>query len=278
MSERRRQAAAWEVVRRPALGSFGIVAAVALWEVSVRLGWVDRLLLPTPANVAGRLVHNWTEPTFSSSPLAKATLATLQHFALGFSLAIGIGVVAGAVIGMVRPIRAYTDGVLRLFQYTPPAAILPLLILYMYQGQSTIVAFVVIASVWPILIHTRDGIDNRDVVLDAAARSVGWKGVNLFVRVSLHEITPELGVGIRIASVIALLSTIFGEYFAGGNAGLGFEIQLAKQAFRYNDMYPAVITLAGIGFCVNLVFRYVEARATRWRTHGAAATTSTAAV
>jgi NitT/TauT family transport system permease protein len=254
--------------RRAVLGVLGIVGAIVLWDVAVRLRWVDPLLLPTPLTVARRLWHNWTEPSFAASPLAKATEATLVHFTLGFALSVGIGVVAGAVIGMVRPVRVYTNTLLRLFQYTPPAAILPLLVLYLYQSATTVLTFIVVASVWPILIHTRDAIAGRDMILDAAARSAGWRGVRLFLRVNVHEIAAELGIGIRVASVVALLSTIFGEYFAGGTAGLGFEILLAKQAFRYADMYPAVITLAAIGFVVNAVFRYLETLATRWRTHG----------
>jgi ABC-type nitrate/sulfonate/bicarbonate transport system permease component len=264
-----------DAVHRVFFGALGIVLAVLLWDAAVRFEWVDPVLLSDPATVAGNLVDNWTEPGILSSPLAQATVATLKHFALGFGLSVVIGVTAGAAIGMVRVLRSYGGGLLRLFQYTPPAAVLPLLILYMYRGPGTIAAFVVIASVWPILIHTKEALENRDPVLDAAARSVGWRGPHLFTRVLLPQITSEVSIGIRIASVIGLLSTILGEFLAGDD-GLGFEILLAKQAFRYGDMYPALATLAVIGFVINLMFRYLQALATRWRTHGALASTVSA--
>ncbi len=273
---RRRHARGLDVVHRVVFGVIGIVLAVLLWEGAVRYEWVDPVLLSTPDVVVRHLEKNWTEPSVTGSPLAKATVATLEHFAIGFGLAVAIGIVAGALIAMVGPVRSYAGGLLRLFQYTPPAAVLPLLIVYMYRGTATIAVYVVIASVWPVLIHTKEALENRDAVLDAAARSVGWRGPQLFVRVMLPQIASELGVAIRIASVIGLLSTIFGEFLAG-DAGLGFEILLAKQAFRYYDMYPAIVTLAAIGFLINVAFRYLEGLATRWRTHGAVTTPSTAA-
>ena len=245
-------------------GTAGVAAALLLWDIAVRSSFIDPLLLASPWDVLRQLWKGWTLPSFGESQLLRASAATLGHFATGFTLAVLIGTSCGAILGMTKAVRDYANAVIRLLQYTPPAALLPLLILYFDRGEFTIALYVVLGSVWPILIHTRDALLNRDPTLIAAAKNLGWREHHLFLRVLLPASLSEILAGIRIAASIGLITSIVGEFLAG-DAGLGFEILLAQRSFEYRSMYSGIVTLALMGLLVNYGLMFVERWFTRWR-------------
>ena len=260
----RLRAGPWESALR---GAVGVLLAVTLWDVAVRFAWIDPLLLPTPWQVFAQFWRGWTVPSIGQSKLLAASLATLGHFGLGFGLAILVGVSVGAILAMTPRMRDYMNATVRLFQYTPPAALLPLLILYFDRGRLTIALYIVFGSAWPILIHTRDALSSRDQTLIAAARNLGWKGRQLFLHILLPASVSEILSGIRVSSSIALITTIVAEFLAG-EAGLGFEILLAQRTFEYRSMYSGIVCLAIIGLAMNCGLMLAERYFTRWRTSG----------
>jgi NitT/TauT family transport system permease protein len=248
-------------------GALGIAAMLVLWDLAVRLEWVDPLLLASPERVLIQLWYGWTVPSLGQSRLLQASIATAGHFAGGFGLSILVGIAAGALLAMARVVYEFGNAAIRLLQYTPPATLLPLLILYFDRGTLTILVYVVIGSVWPILIHTRDALSNRDPTLVAAARNLGWKDHQLFWGVLLPASVSEIVSGIRIAASMALITTIVGEFLAG-ESGLGFDILLAQRTFEYRSMYAGIVTLAMIGLLTNYGLMFLERRFTRWRSYG----------
>jgi ABC-type nitrate/sulfonate/bicarbonate transport system permease component len=69
--------------------------------------------------------------------------------------------------------------------------------------------------------------------------------------------------GMRISLAISLILAILGEMVVS-NSGLGYFILLAQRTFKVAEMYAGIFTLAVLGYCMNRLFLFVEARAVRW--------------
>jgi ABC-type nitrate/sulfonate/bicarbonate transport system permease component len=82
-------------------------------------------------------------------------------------------------------------------------------------------------------------------------------------RVILPSSLPYVVTGLRIASSIALILVITGEYVVGVQ-GLGRSVFLAQSGGAYDQMYAYVITAGLLGLILNSVFQMAERRVLFW--------------
>jgi ABC-type nitrate/sulfonate/bicarbonate transport system permease component len=74
---------------------------------------------------------------------------------------------------------------------------------------------------------------------------------------------PYIATGLRISTSIALVLVITAELVASRN-GLGYFVRASEQASRVPEVYAGVLTIAMLGYLLNVLFVAVEARALAW--------------
>ncbi|GAA4961042.1 ABC transporter permease [Kineococcus glutinatus] len=244
-----------------ALRSVAVIAALlVLWEVAPRAGWVERSLIPPVSEVAGA----WWQLA-GDGTLADNVRASLTRAFAGFAIAVAAGVPLGVLIGWYRPVHQLLDPVLELFRNTAALALLPVFTLLLGIGETSKIAIVVYACLFPVVLNTVSGVGTVDALLLKSARSMGLGPLQLFWKVVLPSAVPAIFTGVRMAGASSILVLIAAE-MVGAKAGLGYLINASQFNFMIPQMYAGILTISAIGLVVNGVLVRLERRFSRWRT------------
>lgn len=243
--------------------SIALVLLVAFWEVAPRIGLVDRTFLPEFSVVAKALVD-----LAASGQLWEHISASLGRALRGFAIAVVFAVPLGILIGWYRPLAQYLSPVLELFRNTAALALLPVFVLILGIGETSKVALVTYACIFPILLNTISGVRTVDPLLIKSARSLGLPAYRLFQKVILPAALPTIFTGIRLSAASSILVLIAAE-MVGARSGLGYLIMASQLNFQIPQMYAGILTIALVGLVFNYVLVLLERRFSRWRTPAA---------
>ncbi|ORM32214.1 ABC transporter permease [Williamsia sp. 1135] len=239
-----------------------IVLALLLvfWEVAPRIGLVDKTFLPPFSDVVDALVT-----LAQSGQLSEHISASVGRALKGFTVAVVVAVPLGIVIGWYRPVAQLLNPVLELFRNTAALALLPVFVLILGIGETSKVALVIYACMFPILLNTISGVRTVDPLLIKSARSLGLSSFRLFQKVILPAALPTIFTGVRLSAAASILVLIAAE-MVGARSGLGYLIMASQLNFQIPQMYAGIVTIALVGLVFNFVLVVIERRFSRWRT------------
>lgn len=233
---------------------------IAFWEIAPRVGIVDKTFLPPFSDVINALVD-----LAKSGQLTKHISASVGRALKGFVVAVVVAVPLGIVIGWYRPVAQLLNPVLELFRNTAALALLPVFILILGIGETSKVALVIYACVFPTLLNTISGVRTVDPLLIKSARSLGLSSFRLFQKVILPATLPTIFTGIRLSAAASILVLVAAE-MVGAQSGLGYLIMASQLNFQIPQMYAGILTIALVGLIFNFVLVLIERRFSRWRT------------
>jgi sulfonate transport system permease protein len=136
------------------------VLLLAVWQLSVSVGWLSTRILPSPAAVveAGvNLVRSgeiWTHLAISS-----------WRAAVGFAIGGSIGLALGFITGLSTWGERLLDSSVQMIRNVPHLALIPLVILWFGIDESAKIFLVALGTVFPIYLNTYHGIRNVDPAL-----------------------------------------------------------------------------------------------------------------
>jgi ABC-type nitrate/sulfonate/bicarbonate transport system permease component len=235
-----------------------IALSLAALEYLTRTGVINRALFPPPSVVGNTL---WD--LILRGSIAKPLSATLALFAGGYALAVFSGVLLGLAMGTSRTINYLLEPLIESIRPMPKAALLPVLMLLLGFGVPMQITAVVLASFFPVLINTIQGVLDTDPVLIATGRTFGLSRTAITFKITLPAAMPYIFTGMRVAVGLALLMTILTEMIAG-SGGLGYLVLENQRAFRIRDMYAWLVILAAIGLLINVAMARAERRFIPW--------------
>jgi ABC-type nitrate/sulfonate/bicarbonate transport system permease component len=241
-------------VKTVATRTAALVAALLAWAaftaVNARVGFVNPVLLPTPAEV-GRV----TLDLLRSGELARHFFTSLVRIAEGFGLAALAALGLGLLVSLCVPLRLMVEPVIEFVRPIPPLAFLPMFLVWFGLGEASKVAFIGYTTFFPMFIAVAASVLRVDVVLLRAAASLGASRADLVRRVILPGIIVALRLGIGLA-----LFVIVGAEFMGADAGLGNLIMEGRVFFNPAQIVMGALVLGLLGSLINTLLLAAERR------------------
>ncbi|MCM2281948.1 MAG: ABC transporter permease subunit [Bdellovibrionaceae bacterium] len=214
-----------------------LVVVVSL-EFLVRWQILPSFLVPAPSEVARSLVVDraeyWTAVTLTGGA---AALGLLLSFVIGTSLAI----VLSTSVFLRRAFFPYAV----FFQTVPIIAIAPVLVVWFGYGLPTVIASAFIVSLFPVVASTLLGLQSTDPALLDLFRLYRASRLHSLLRLRLPFALPQIYSGLRVASGLAVIGAIVGEFIAGG--GLGGVVDSARTLQRIDKVFAAVLISSILG-------------------------------
>ncbi|MDR2133105.1 MAG: ABC transporter permease [Clostridiales Family XIII bacterium] len=236
-----------------------LIALLLLWEFAPRFGWVDDTYLPALSTVLGEFGK-----MFASGELFKHLKSSLVRSFAGYFIAIVVGIPLGLLNGWSRTVSQIDNLLIEFFRNTSALALLPCFILFLGIGETSKIAIVAFACLWPIILNTISGVREVDPMLIMFARSLGLSDGVMFRRIILPASLPSIFTGLRISSASAVLVIIAAE-MVGAKSGLGFLITNAQFSFRIPAMYVGILTTTALGIAINYALIGIERKFTAWK-------------
>jgi ABC-type nitrate/sulfonate/bicarbonate transport system permease component len=206
------------------------------------------------------------------SQFGEHVVPSLTRIALGFGIAVVVGVALGIPIGLSRIARLWTMPHIEYWRAMPPPALLPISVILLHSiGNVQKVSFIAFFCVFPILLNTIDGVRGIDPTLVETARSYGIRGWERIRRVVLPAALPQIAAGMRNSLSLAVIIMVLAEYFSS-TSGVGYVLLISKNTFEMAPMWAAILLIGALGYLLNLVFLLAERRVLAWHRGWRAAT------
>jgi ABC-type nitrate/sulfonate/bicarbonate transport system permease component len=248
------------------LRALSVLALLALWSLAsgivVLAALFNPIFLPGPWLVVGAIAS-----LAATGQLWAHLAATLERVAIGFSLGAVLALGLGLLAGQWRVLRNAVEPVIELLRPIPPLAMLPLFIVWVGIGEASKIGFITYATFFPMFLTTVHAVRQIDPVLLRAARSLGARPGQLFLRVILPAAVPEILVGLRLGIALSFFVIVISE-FIGAEQGLGYLINDGRNFFLVPQMLGAAVLLGLLGYAGNALVRLLERRALRWQHPG----------
>jgi ABC-type nitrate/sulfonate/bicarbonate transport system permease component len=203
------------------------------------------------------------DDTWLGDPLRNDVLPSLLRLAIGYAVALVVGITLGVIIGSSRTIRSTLEPVLEFFRAIPPPVLVPVIMLFFGIGTTMKVVVIMFGAVWPILLNTVEGVRAVDEVLADTCRAYRITGVARLRHLVLRGASPQIVAGARQGLSIAIILMVISEMFAA-SSGLGFKIVEFQRTFAIPEMWSGILLLGLTGFLLSLLFRLVENRILLW--------------
>jgi len=234
-----------------------LAIAAAIWQVASAA--IGSSIFPGFGAAAARM---WQ--LLHSSVLTQDLIPSILRTLLGFAISAVLGVVLGLLTGYYRAAREWTSAVFNFLRSLPTPLLIPVFLAIFGLGGRMVVAVIVTAAVWPVLINTANATAGLEPTLIDTARVLDLRGPAFLGRVLLPAVSPQIFAGLRVAISVSLAVMVVSEILGGGS-GIGYFISSAQQSFEITDSYAGVLILCLLGWLFDTVFLVVEGRLLAWQ-------------
>ena len=132
------------------------------------------------------------------------------------------------------------------FQFVPKIALAPLFVTWYGFGLMPKFIIVFLLCFFPILLKAILGFTSLKKEHNDFALSTGADPLTVFWKVRLPAALPQIFVGLKWAAVNATVGATIGEWI-GGDAGLGYYIQMASGDMKMDVAFAIIVMLAFLG-------------------------------
>jgi ABC-type nitrate/sulfonate/bicarbonate transport system permease component len=241
-------------------GAAGVIAFLAIWEVGSRAGAINPLFFGRPTGIVEAGIREVQTERFWGD-----LFASFSEFALGYLLAIVLGIPIGLAAGRFRRLQYALDPWLNFFNSLPRIALLPILvIMFGVFGPASKIAVVFLGAFFSIVIPTMQGVRTTDKRYVDVARSFQASERLLFRSVVIPSTVPFIITGLRLGIARALIGVVTAELYTQ-TEGIGVLIRRATENSDANRALFGVLLFTISGIVGVEAIRRVEARFQKWR-------------
>lgn len=231
-----------------------LLVGSAILELLVRMNVVPNYILPAPSDIVVSLVVDRAE-------YFAGFLSTSKAAVMGLALSFFVGTVAAILLSLSSWVRRAFLPYATFFQTVPIIAIAPVLVIWFGFGQPTVVASSFIVSLFPIVANSMLGLQSTERPLLDLFRIHRATRLQTLWKLQLPAALPAMFGGLRIASGLAVIGAIVGEFIAGG--GLGEVVDSARTQQRLDKVFAAVLLSSFLGLFLVVLIDFISRRTLR---------------
>lgn len=219
-----------------------------LWQITVWTLDYPAAILPGPVEVFKALV-DMIELGVLWSDIG------VSFYRLGVGLVVGlvIGTAIGLAMGVSHVWERIATPLMNFGLATPGIAFIPLAILWFGLTDLTVISILIVEVVLVVMLMTWTAVRGVDKAVVAAARTMGFRGMKMFVQVLLPASLLGIIGGYRMAFSRAWRALIGCEMLAGVAGGLGYRIAVSQTEFQSPRVYAGIIVIGVIGILLERV-------------------------
>jgi NitT/TauT family transport system permease protein len=239
-----------------------IAIVIGVWELVFLSGWKSAAILPSPAAVFSDL---WAQAHHVL--LWQAIATTLRRAVIGFGMALVIGVVIGALVSRIKPLRAAVGSMITALQTMPSIAWFPFAII-LFGATTNAILFVIILGAAPSIANGLiAGVDYTPPLLLRSGRTMGLGRIAMYRHLILPASLPSFVAGLKQGWAFAWRSLMAGELLViiMGQPSIGVLLSTFQDQSAMASTISIMIVILVLGIAVDLIFTRVDAAIRRRR-------------
>jgi NitT/TauT family transport system permease protein len=238
----------------PMVGIGTLVLFLVAVELLIRVGLINRFIVPLPSEVAGNFVRVIVEEDI----LHRFLQTAWECLASGVLLTV-FGVAIGVLMYRVTLLRQACETWVAAFASAPLVLAYPLFLVLFGRSTLTVIMLAFLSGLPPVILKTLEGLSATRRVLINVGRSFKLTPSQQFWKILFPSALPTIFVGIRLGLIFALINVV-GVEFLINFGGLGHLINELAERYDLPGVYAAICFV----ILVSVVFFVVTERAERW--------------
>jgi NitT/TauT family transport system permease protein len=235
-----------------------LVGTIALWEVLIRALDVQAFLLPKPSAIISTF---WD----MRSQLWAAGWFTFQEALGGFALGSGFAILLALVLARWRILGT------ALMPYAIAANAIPIIAFapitntwFSPLEKSSKISIAAVLCFFPVLVNTLRGLTSVNPRALELMDSYAAGQFEIFRRVRIPTALPFIFTGLKVATVLAMIGAVVGEYFGGAFNALGVRILAHSRVFEFNEAWAGIFLACLLGLALYVAVAAAERLTLRW--------------
>jgi len=237
-----------------ALGAGTLVALIAIIEALIRVGVINRFIVPMPSQIAGAF-----ERVILEEDIPHRFLVTAREAFWATMLLALVGVSIGVLLHRVKLLRDATETWVAAMASAPTVLMYPLFLVIFGRSERTIIMMGFVAGLPAVILKTIEGLAGTRRVLIDVGRSFKLTEMQLFWKIFFPAALPTIFVGMRLGMIFALIN-IVGVEFLINFGGLGQLINDLAERYDLPGTYAAICFV----ILVSVLFFFLTDRLERW--------------
>jgi sulfonate transport system permease protein len=236
------------------------VAILIVWQILADTGLLSPTAAPAPTAIAKTAWQLWQQGVLGQD----LEISLLHRALVGFALGLAVGVVTGAIGGLLRSGENLFNGIVQIFNTIPILAILPVMIVWFGINETPkilIIAFGAFVPIYLNLFAAIRGVDQRLVEMAQATGANRWR---MLTRVMFPGALPGFLVGLRFALAYSILGLVAAETL-NASSGIGFLITNGQTYMQPDQVWVGLVIYAILGLLADQFVRLLQRTLLRWR-------------
>ena len=242
-----------------------ILVFLCLWQI-VAIYTKASLFLPDPITVLRDFFISFVRPIGENRILGHI-LWSMSRVLTGFMIGSSLGITAGILMGLYRPIDSFIRPLFELIRPIPPIAWIPLSIVWFGLGEPAKHFLIALSSFCTVTINAYTGTSTVDSELIGAAKMLGASERQVFARVILPAAVPAIFAGLQIAIGAAWMTVVAAE-MVRSSEGLGWIVIKGQEINSMVQILVGILCIGIVGFILATVMRVIEAKLFVWNERG----------
>ena len=218
---------------------------LAAWEFGVKALDVQNFLLPPLSDILSTL---WDD----RSALLDAALFTFKEALGGYLIGCSAGIAVALVVARWRPLAT------AVMPYAIAANAIPML------SPASKIAIASVMCFFPVFVNTLKGLTSVRPSSIELMRSYAAGEIEIFRRVRIPTALPYVFSALKVATVLAMIGAIVGDYFGGSQDSLGIVIRRDAGIFAFEHAWAAIVVASLLGIAFYARVALLERMAMRW--------------
>jgi NitT/TauT family transport system permease protein len=237
-----------------AVGLGSLVLAFVAVELLIRIGLVNRFIVPLPSEIA----VSFERVILEEDIVNRFLLTGFECLAAGILLTVfGVGI--GVLLHYWGLLRKATETWIAAMASAPLVLMYPLFLVIFGRNALTIIMMAFVAGLAPVILKTIEGLSGTRRVLVNVGRSFKLSEKQLFWKILFPAALPSIFVGVRLGLIFALINVV-GVEFLINFGGLGQLINELAERYDLAGTYAAICFVILVSICF---FMFTE-KAERW--------------
>ena len=239
-----------------ALTVAGFAAFFGLWWAVAASGLVMPQFLPTPLEVLDKFVA-LTRTPFVGYTLQQHLASSFGRFAIGFGLAVAIGIPLGLMMGWFRVLDAVVTPLFDALRFVAPIAWVPFAALWFGTGIGGPVLVIFTGAFPPCVINAHRGARYVDRRLVEAAQTLGARHWHIITEVLLPASVPSIVAGLRVSAGLGWQSLVGAELIVA-SSGIGYLLVKGQASISTSIVMSGMIAIGIVGFAIDALLQGAE--------------------
>ncbi|MEI7878480.1 MAG: ABC transporter permease subunit [Planctomycetota bacterium] len=238
----------------PLVGLLSLVIFFVLIELLIRIGVVNRFIVPPPSEI----IASFSRVILEEDILHRFVLTATECLTAGVMLTI-FGVAGGVLMHRFRLLQQACETWVAAMASAPTVLMYPLFLVIFGRSAWTIIMMGFVAALPPVILKTLEGLSSTRRVLINVGRSFNLTPSQQFWKILFPAAMPTIFVGIRLGLIFALIN-IVGVEFLINFGGLGALINELAERYDLAGTYASICFV----ILVSVLFFMSLEKAERW--------------